>query len=125
MTRKGRYLRLGSDTKNLVTIEKDLSGRNLRVLVQRGVLEPFAVTHKRTGYQWARMTIDQSGCIWLRFTSDDEYIEFIEYFTPLKFIKWESYDKDAEAIFVEPDSLKVGKLNELMWDIEDDYKGDD
>lgn len=124
MTRRGRYLRLKSDAKNLVTIEAGSSSKSLRVLVQRGVLEPFALTHKRAGYQWARMTIDQFGCIQLRFTNDTDYIEFIEYFTPLKFIKWESYDDEAAAIFVEPDSLKVGKLNELMWDIEDNYKGD-
>lgn len=116
-TVKGRYItkwRL-NESNVLVSLESE-GGTNLRVYVEEGMLNPNHFLRWRNGEQNTKMFLDRHGNIFLRFVNDEYFIDFIEHFTPLKFVKWDSYGAKANAFFVELNSLKVGHFNDLEWE---------
>lgn len=123
---RGRYItnwRSGNGTL-LVSLESE-GGRNLRVYVEEGMLNPNLIIRWRDDEQRTKMFLDSHGNIFLRFGNDEDFIDFIEHFTPLKFVKWDSSDAKANAFFVELDSLKVGHFNDLEWETGYDEKEDE
>lgn len=127
-TVKGRYITKWRINENnaLVSLESE-GGTNLRVYVEEGMLNPSRLLCWRNSEQHTKMFLDSHGNIFLRFVNDndEEFIDFIEHFTPLKFVKWDSYGTKANAIFVELNSLKVGKFNDLEWEADYDEKEDE
>lgn len=116
----GKYLRNLNNTrgKPLVRIERASGFEQLYITVEKGVLNPVSLTKGRNadGGNNCKLLINESGVMWLEFASENNYIEFIEHFTPLQFIKFD--EETGEAIFVDPNSLSIGDISSLTWEVD-------